>query len=63
MSNVYWMQRGAHGPLKGSEAQGVTGQSVKCADRGSRSRDGVLRGPEDEGYNDKGSKVVGLGKG
>ena len=49
-------------PRRGSKAQGVTGQRLECTDRGSRSRDGVPRGPEDEGYDDKGSKVVGLGK-
>ncbi len=56
------MQRGACGPPKGSEAQGVTGQRLECVDRGSRSRDGDPRGPEDEGYDNKGSEVVGLGK-
>src|SRR6266481_1297257 len=35
---------------------------LECVDRGSRSRDGVPRGLEDEGYDDKGSEVVGLGK-
>ena len=54
--------RGPAAPQRGSEAQGVTGKRLECTDRGSRSRDGVPRGLEDKGYDDRGSKVVGLGK-